>query len=218
MSEIVLKCSVTHAATCETWRWDDKLLLTHQSKRLEPRVFAWWVTALVHCVLWYTARAQKCRANECSVYMDDDPFLSYFGVVLLLKMVALLGVRRTQPSRVSSVLVFAQVSLKRVVTSSFLKMFEQFFAAPGVCFCECESRSQIAQFLLWISRLNTCFLDSKVMELQLLFHTLQELSQYVLQWLVRFCTCKNCTQCLGFRMGSSVRIFSAWTNRLHHQV
>ena len=44
------------------------LFLTHQGKRLEPRVFAWWATVLVQCVLWCAVRAQMCRASGCSVY------------------------------------------------------------------------------------------------------------------------------------------------------
>ena len=35
---------------------------------LEPRVFAWRVTVLVHCVLQRAARAQMCRASVCSVH------------------------------------------------------------------------------------------------------------------------------------------------------
>ena len=55
-------------------------------------------------------------------------------MVLLVKMDALFGVRRTEPARVSCALVSTQVSLKRVATfsSDSSKMFWQFFAGHDV--------------------------------------------------------------------------------------
>ena len=67
--------STTQGPTSDTSPWQvrqhvkhDELLLKNQGKRLEPRVFAWWVNVIVNDLCGQSVRAQTCHERGVSVY------------------------------------------------------------------------------------------------------------------------------------------------------